>query len=65
MRQGIFSGRGASAASPVTDKDFRFHLATYLLHNLVFLLWVESGLASGMEGVDSLIRVAIPWASAF
>jgi hypothetical protein len=48
-------------SSPVYDSGFRYHLTTYLVHNLVSLLWIKSGLASGMEDLDSLVPVAAPW----
>ena len=46
---------------PIYDIGFRFHLATYLVHNLISLFWFLLGFESSYENVSTIYITAIIW----
>ena len=46
---------------PIYDIGFRFHLTTYVVHNLISLAWFEFGFASTYERRSSIVMTAIIW----
>ncbi|MCA0430580.1 MAG: hypothetical protein LCH32_08755 [Bacteroidetes bacterium] len=46
---------------PIYDIGFRFHLTTYLIHNVFSLLWIVLGFGSKFENINIPIKVAFYW----
>lgn len=46
---------------PIYDLGFRFHLATYLVHNTVSELWFAFGFSSKNENIMVIHAIAIIW----
>lgn len=46
---------------PIHDVGFRFHLVTYLAHNLISELWFLLGFNSSAESVSMIHTTAIIW----
>lgn len=58
---GLYFGQKDGKYLPVLDLGFRFHLATFLVHNVISYLWLVSGFASSYENINSLNVVLIIW----
>ena len=54
-------GRKDGEYLPIYDVGFRFHLSTYLIHNILSLLWIGLGFGSKYENLSVSIMVAIYW----
>jgi|GEM_PF-4417440 len=46
---------------PILDVGFRFHLATYLIHNAVSYLWFALGFNSRLENISRLHYTLAIW----
>lgn len=46
---------------PILDIGFRFHLATYIVHNTISILWIIFGLGAKYEKLNSVIYVGLYW----
>ena len=46
---------------PIYDVGFRFHLATYLIHNILSELWFVRGFNSKNENITVIHSTAIIW----
>ena len=46
---------------PIYDIGFRFHLATFLSHNLISILWFVFGLQSHYEDISVIFITAAIW----
>jgi hypothetical protein len=46
---------------PIYDVGFRFHFTTYLIHNLISLLWFGFGFNSHFEKIETIYTTAIIW----
>jgi len=46
---------------PLYDIGFRFHLATYIICNLIAALWFLFGFQSNLESMDNLVHTVIYW----
>lgn len=58
---GYYYGKKDGEYLPIFDVGFRFHLATYAIHNGITLLWIGSNLGSKYENLDMSILIAISW----
>ncbi len=58
---GWYFGKGEGEYLPIFDVGFRFHLATYLIHNSISILWIALGFGSKYEKLNISIMVAIYW----
>lgn len=58
---GWFFGRRDKIHLPIYDIGFRFHLATYLVCNIVAESWYALGLNSHFEKVKSVHLTALIW----
>ncbi|WP_353128402.1 hypothetical protein [Parapedobacter pyrenivorans] len=58
---GLYFGRKDGAYLPVYDVGFRFHFVTYLVHNLISVLWFAFGLNSHYEQIETVYATAIIW----
>lgn len=54
-------GKKDSEYLPLYDVGFRFHLATYIVHNGISMLWFAFGFNSPMEKVSVVYITAIVW----
>ena len=46
---------------PINDVGFRFHFATYLIHNSISILWIALGYGSSYEKLSVSLTVAFYW----
>lgn len=46
---------------PILDVGFRFHLTTFLVHNVISYLWFTFGFASKYENVYAVYSVLLIW----
>ena len=58
---GYFFGRKDYEYLPISDVGFRFHLATFLTHNLISILWFTFGFQSKYESVRIIYITAAIW----
>lgn len=58
---GWIFGRKDSEYLPIFDIGFRFHLSTYIVHNLISLLWLGLGFGSQYESISITYMVAGYW----
>ncbi len=58
---GSYFGRKEYEYLPIYDIGFRFHLSTFLAHNIVSLLWFTFGLESHYENIKTVYIIALIW----
>ena len=58
---GWYFGKKDGDYLPIFDVGFRFHLATYVVHNVISLLWIGLGFGSKYEKLSVSVMVAIIW----
>lgn len=58
---GSFFGRKDYEDLPIYDVGFRFHLATFLTHNVISILWFSFGFQSKYESVRIIYLTAAIW----
>ena len=58
---GWYFGKKDGEYLPVFDIGFRFHLSTYLIHNIISGLWFAFRLNSRYEGIGTVRSTAIIW----
>lgn len=58
---GWYFGKRDIEFLPIYDIGFRFHLTTYLIHNLISELWFVFGLNSHYESIVFVHLIAIIW----
>ena len=58
---GWYFGKKDNNYLPINDVGFRFHLTTYLIHNLVSELWFILGFNSPYEKIGVIHKTAIIW----
>ena len=58
---GSFFGRKDYEDLPIYDVGFRFHLATFLTHNVISILWFTFGFQSKYESVRIIYLTAAIW----
>ena len=58
---GWYFGKKDGDYLPIFDVGFRFHLATYIVHNVISLLWIGLGFGSKYEKLSVSVMVAIIW----
>ena len=58
---GSFFGRKDYEDLPIYDVGFRFHLATFLTHNVISILWFSFGFHSKYESVRIIYLTAAIW----
>jgi hypothetical protein len=46
---------------PIYDIGFRFHLVTYLTHNIVSVVWFKIGFESRYENMSIIYTTALIW----
>ena len=46
---------------PWYDIGFRFHLSTYIIHNVIANIWISGGLNSRYEKISSVADTALYW----
>jgi|SRR5690554_1281565 len=54
-------GKKDRAYLPIYDVGFRFHLTTYLIHNIISELWFVLGFNSKYENITVIHSTAIIW----
>lgn len=58
---GYFFGKKDYENLPIHDVGFRFHLATFLAHNLISILWFTFGFQSKYEDIGIIYLTAGIW----
>ncbi|MGC4233464.1 MAG: hypothetical protein QM594_10840 [Niabella sp.] len=58
---GWYWGKKDGDYLPIHDVGFRFHLATFLVHNAISELWFILGLNSKYERIETIHITAICW----
>lgn len=58
---GWYFGKKDAELLPIFDVGFRFHLATYLVHNVVSELWFVGGFNSEYEKASVIHVTALCW----
>lgn len=58
---GCFFGKKDYENLPIHDVGFRFHLATFLAHNLISILWFTFGFQSKYEDIGIIYLTAGIW----
>lgn len=58
---GWFFGKRDYESLPLYDVGFRFHFVTYLLFNIVAVLWFSLGFHSQLESIRIVYIIAIFW----
>jgi hypothetical protein len=58
---GLFFGRKEGEYLPIYDIGFRFHLATFVVHNVISCLWLLYGKTSAKENINQLLISAGIW----
>ena len=59
---GSYFGRKEYEYLPIYDIGFRFHLATFLAHNLTSIFWFVFGFESQYENIQTIYLTALIWA---
>lgn len=59
---GSYYGRKEYEYLPIYDIGFRFHLSTFLAHNLISLLWFGFAFESKYETIKVIYITALIWA---
>ncbi len=62
---GWYFGKKDGEYLPIFDLGFRFHFATYLIHNLISFLWFIFGFNSHYERIETIYITAIIWGAFF
>ncbi len=58
---GRYFGRKEYENIPIYDVGFRFHLSTFIAHNLVSVLWFVLGYESHYESIKIVYLIATIW----
>ena len=58
---GSYFGRKENEYLPIYDIGFRFHLSTFLAHNVVSVLWFVFGFESHYENIKTIYITALIW----
>ena len=58
---GWFFGKKDYESLPLYDVGFRFHFLTYLLFNIVGILWFSLGFHSQFESIRNVYAIALFW----
>lgn len=58
---GYFFGKKDYEDLPIHDVGFRFHLATFLAHNIISILWFTFGFQSKYEDIGIIYLTAGIW----
>ena len=58
---GWYFGKRDREHMPIFDVGFRFHLTTYLIHNIISELWFVFGFNSANENITSIHFTALIW----
>lgn len=58
---GWYFGKKDGEYLPFYDVGFRFHFTTYLIHNLISLLWFVFDFNSHYERIETVYTTAIMW----
>jgi hypothetical protein len=58
---GRYFGRKEYENIPIYDVGFRFHLSTFIAHNLVSILWFVFGFESHYENIKIVYLIAAIW----
>lgn len=58
---GSYFGRKDYEYLPVYDIGFRFHLVTFIIHNLISILWFVFAFQSRYESVNIIYITALGW----
>ena len=59
---GSYFGRKEHEYLPIYDVGFRFHLSTFLAHNVVSILWFVFAFQSKYENIKVIYFTALIWA---
>jgi hypothetical protein len=58
---GYYFGKKDYEQLPIYDIGFRFHLVTYLTHNIVSVVWFKIGFESRYENMSIIYTTALIW----
>jgi hypothetical protein len=58
---GRYFGRKEYEYLPIYDIGFRFHLSTFLSHNVVSIFWFVFGFESHYENIKTIYMTALIW----
>lgn len=58
---GFYFGKKEYEYLPIYDIGFRFHLSTFLAHNLISVLWFVFGFESPYENIYTIYTTASIW----
>ncbi|MCZ4694561.1 hypothetical protein DWB61_05850 [Ancylomarina euxinus] len=58
---GSFFGRKDYEYLPFYDIGFRFHLSTFLAHNIISIFWFVFGFESKYENINTIYITALIW----
>ena len=58
---GWFFGQKDGAYLPISDVGFRFHLSTFLVHNIVSELWFVFGFQASIEHINTVHYTILFW----
>ena len=58
---GMFFGKKENDYLPIFDIGFRFHGATFIIHNIVSLIWFWLGFNSHFEKIEVVYYTAVIW----
>jgi hypothetical protein len=60
---GSYFGRKEYEYLPIYDIGFRFHLSTFLAHNLISIVWFVFGFESKYENIEVIYITALIWST--
>jgi hypothetical protein len=60
---GSYFGRKEYEYLPIYDIGFRFHLSTFLVHNLISILWFVFAFESKYENIKIIYITALIWSA--
>jgi hypothetical protein len=58
---GYYYGKADAERLPIHDVGFRFHLVTYLVHNIISYLWFYYGFNSHYERISTIYITVMIW----
>lgn len=60
---GTYFGRKEYEYLPIYDIGFRFHLSTFLAHNIISIVWFVFGFESKYENIEVIYITALIWST--
>tara|TARA_B110000240_G_C13508215_1_gene457537 strand:+ start:2985 stop:3407 length:423 start_codon:yes stop_codon:yes gene_type:complete len=58
-----YFGRKEYEYLPIYDIGFRFHLSTFLVHNIISIVWFVFGFESKYENIEVIYITALIWST--